>query len=67
MRGEPTLVEGERIVSVRLTPEAQAHGVALALPHVVMARPTGFNRADAMNIRIPVEVAGRSGFVLQRW
>ena len=38
-------VEGDRIVSVRLTPEAQAHGMALALPQVVMARPTGFEPA----------------------
>ena len=38
------VVEG-RIVSVRLTPEAQAHGMALALPQVVMARPTGFEPA----------------------
>jgi hypothetical protein len=39
------VVEGERVVSVRLTPEAQAHGLALALPQVVMARPTGFEPA----------------------
>ena len=38
-------VEGERIVSVRLTPEAQAHGMALALPQVALARPTGFEPA----------------------
>ena len=39
------VVRGERIVSARLTPEAQAHGMALALPQIVMARPTGFEPA----------------------
>jgi hypothetical protein len=39
------VVAGERIVSARLTPDAQAHGMALALPQVVMARPTGFEPA----------------------
>ena len=39
------VVKGEEIVSARLTPEAQAHGMALALPQVVMARPTGFEPA----------------------
>jgi len=34
------VVKGEEIVSVRLTPEAQAHGMALALRQVGMARPT---------------------------
>jgi len=29
-------LRGERIVSVRLTPEAQANGMALALPQVVL-------------------------------
>ena len=33
-------------------------GLALALPEAVMARPTGFNRADDIYIRIPVEGAG---------
>ena len=51
------VVAGDRIVSARLTPEAMAHGMALALPQVVMARPTGFNRADAVNIRIPIQGA----------
>jgi hypothetical protein len=41
-----------------LTPAAYAHGLALALPEkVVMARPTGVERADAINIRIPIEGA----------
>ena len=39
-------VAGRRIVSVRLTPSAYAHGFALALPDkVVLARPTGFEPA----------------------
>jgi hypothetical protein len=38
-------VAGRRIVSVRLTPSAYAHGFALALPEAVMARPTGFEPA----------------------
>jgi hypothetical protein len=45
---------------VRLTPSAYAHGLALALPtKVALARPTGFERADAiaMDLRIPIEGA----------
>ena len=39
-------VAGRRIVSVRLTPSAYAHGFALALPEkVVLARPTGLEPA----------------------
>jgi len=35
-----------------------AHGFALALPEkVAVARPTGVERADAMNIRMPIEGA----------
>jgi hypothetical protein len=45
-------------VGVRLTAAANAHGLALALPETVeMARPTGVERADAINIRIPIEGA----------
>jgi len=41
-------VAGRRIVSVRLSPSAYAHGFALALPEKVeLARPTGFGRAAA--------------------
>jgi hypothetical protein len=29
----------------------------LALPEVVMARPTGVERADAIDVRIPIEGA----------
>ena len=49
---------GPEIVGVRLTATAYAHGLALALPEKVeMARPTGVERADAINIRIPIEGA----------
>lgn len=52
------VVAGERIVSARLTPDAMAHGMALALPDkVAVARPTGVQRADAINIRVPVLLA----------
>ncbi len=45
---ERITVAGRRIVSVRLTPSAYAHGLALALPEkVAMARPTGVGRAIA--------------------
>jgi hypothetical protein len=50
------VVTGREIMSVRLTPSAYAHGLALALPtKVALARPTGVERADAINIRIPIE------------
>ena len=35
-------------------PAAYQHGLALAMRLVVRARPTGFERADAINIRIPI-------------
>jgi DNA invertase Pin-like site-specific DNA recombinase len=39
-------IAGRKIVSVRLTPSAYAHGFALALPEkVAVARPTGFEPA----------------------
>ena len=48
-------VAGRRIVSVRLTPSAYAHGFALALPEkVVLARPTGVGRAIS-TYTIPIE------------
>jgi hypothetical protein len=48
-------VAGRRIVSVRLTPSAYAHGSALALPEKVqVARPTGVGRALA-TYEIPIE------------
>ena len=43
------------VVGVRLTAAAYAHGLALALPEAVMARPTGFEPADAIRfVRIPI-------------
>ncbi len=43
---ERIVVAGPRFVSARLTPAANEHGLALALPEkVVMARPTGFEPA----------------------
>jgi hypothetical protein len=48
---------GPRFIGLRLTPAADRHGLALALPEAVMARPTGFARADAIHIRIPIETA----------
>lgn len=36
---------GRSIVAARLTPDANSNGLALALPQVVMARPTGVGRA----------------------
>jgi len=35
---EEIVVRGEEFVSVRLTPEAYAHGLALALPAAVVVR-----------------------------
>ncbi len=55
---ERITVAGPRIVGIRLTSAAYAHGLALALPEkVAMARPTGVERAHAINIRIPIEGA----------
>ena len=52
-------VAGRRIVSVRLTPSAYAHGFALALPEkVAVAHPTGVGRADA-TILVTVLIAQR--------
>ncbi len=43
---ERIVVTGRTIVSIRLTPSAYAHGLALALPtKVALARPTGFGRS----------------------
>ena len=51
---ERIVVEGPRFVSARLTPAAYRHGLALALPEAVMARPTGVGRALTA-YRIPIE------------
>ena len=42
---ERIFAAGPEILSVRLAPEAYKHGMARALPQVVMARPTGFEPA----------------------
>jgi hypothetical protein len=42
---ERIFIEGPRFVGLRLTPAAYRHGLALALPDAVMARPTGFEPA----------------------
>ena len=43
---ERIVVTGRKIVSIRLTPSAYAHGLTLALPDkVAVARPTGVGRA----------------------
>ncbi len=43
---ERIVVTGRTIVSIRLTPSAYAHGLAVALPDkVALARPTGFEPA----------------------
>ena len=49
------VVTGRSIVSVRLTPSAYAHGLAVALPtKVAMARPTGVGRGIT-TYEIPIE------------
>jgi hypothetical protein len=42
---ERIVIEGPRFVGLRLTPAAYRHGLALALPDAVMARPTGVGRS----------------------
>ncbi len=42
---ERIVIEGPRFVGLRLTPAAYRHGLALALPDAVMARPAGFEPA----------------------
>ena len=52
---ERIVVAGREFVSARLTPAAYAHGLALALPEiVVVARPTGVGHA-LTTYRIPIE------------
>ncbi len=57
---ERITVAGPTIISARLTPAANAHGLVLTLPQVVMARPTGVGRALA-TYDIPIE--GRDEWV----
>ena len=57
---EEIVVTGRKIMSIRVTPSAYAHGLALALPDkVAMARPTGVGRAHAHSgfRQIPIEGA----------
>jgi hypothetical protein len=61
---ERITVRGPEFVGARMTPEAYSLGHALALPEPVrpvqewvLAQPTGVERADAINIRIPIEGA----------
>ena len=54
---ERIVIEGPRFVGLRLTPAAYRHGLALALPEAVMARPTGVGRALA-TYDIPIEGGG---------
>jgi len=42
---ERIVIEGPRFVGLRLTPAAYRHGLALALPNAVMARPTATRAA----------------------
>jgi hypothetical protein len=51
---ERIVIGGPRFVGLRLTPAAYRHGLALALPEAVMARPTGSRRALA-TYRVPIE------------
>jgi hypothetical protein len=52
---ERIVVTGRTIVSIRLTPSAYAHGLAVAMPDkVALARPTGVGRAIA-TYDIPIE------------
>jgi hypothetical protein len=52
---ERIVVAGREFVSARLTPAAYAHGLALALPEIVVrARPTGVGHALTTS-RIPIE------------
>jgi hypothetical protein len=58
---EQIVVTGRTIVSIRLTPSAYAHGLAVALPDkVALARPTGFGRTHAHSgfMKVLIEGAG---------
>jgi hypothetical protein len=50
-----------------IVPDRRLHvDLALALPQVVRARPTGLERADAIEIRIPIERANHDLTALGR-
>lgn len=51
---ERIVIEGPHFVGLRLTPAAYRHGLALALPEAVMARPTGVGRAIT-TYNMPIE------------
>jgi hypothetical protein len=58
---ERVVVKGDEFVSIRLTPEACAHGFAIALPgevigpNMALARPTGVEHGDAtILVRVPI-------------
>lgn len=51
---ERIVLDGPRFVGLRLTPAAYRHGLALALPEALMARPTGVGRALA-TYETPIE------------
>jgi hypothetical protein len=51
---ERIVIAGPRFVGLRLTPATYRHGLALALPDAVMARPTGVGRAIA-TYDMPIE------------
>jgi hypothetical protein len=50
---EQITVAGTKFVEAKLTPSAEAHGLVLALPEAVMARPAGVGRGNAV-WRIPI-------------
>ena len=53
---ERIVIEGPRFVGLRLTPAAYRHGMALALPEAVLARPTGVGRAiSTYSYSMPIE------------
>ena len=57
---ERIVVAGATFVTARLTPAAYAHGLALALPQVVMAPPAGVGGA-LTTYSIPIE--GRADWI----
>jgi len=58
---ERIVVTGRTIVSIRLTPSAYAHGLAVAMPDkVALARPTGVGRALST---YDVQIEGRDEWV----
>jgi hypothetical protein len=61
---EQIVVAGPAIVGDRPPSAVYANSLALALPERIpcseLARPTGYERGDAICIRIPVEWAGEA-------